>query len=195
MAEQKSSWFRSFFVIDAPPLGWRYKTIGLTSIVFGILGGLVGWRISGAAINNIPQSLGLSMLFSPYFIVPRTKTQRVWQGFIGGALAGIIAVILLFALGWSKYWPVRASIAMSYVGFLIGVLGIAWAMSMLSNWTDRRREQLDADKVKKEKQNVSPAGQAITRGRNLASGRVRKVKQVGDEPVSTRMHHNKKRKR
>lgn len=182
--EKKGNLFSRFLEMPTES-GWRFNTIGLTGLVFGIFGWIIGWRTGGTPLNSISLGLGISMLFAPYFIVPRTKTNRMWQGLAGGALAGLITVVLLLSVAWHSYWPLRVDLVMTYGTSALGTLGVSWLMSVFANWTDKRKAKMDAENVAKEKKEV------------LVGRPKRRKSSAKQEPTQrVRIHrYNKKKKR
>lgn len=126
------------------PGEWRYKVIGLTALIFGAGSAVVSWRTNGTAQATADSALFLSMLLPPYFIVPRTKVNRAMQGFTGGILGGVIAILALWGLNFAHYWAVRQDLFVAFGGYVIGVAGVSWLSTVVTNWTDKKRAQTEA---------------------------------------------------
>lgn len=126
------------------PDQWRYKVIGLTALIFGAGSAVVSWRTNGTAQATADSALFLSMLLPPYFIVPRTKVNRAVQGFAGGILGGVIAILALWGLNFAHYWAVRQDLFVAFGGYVVGVAGVSWLSTVVTNWTDKKRAQAEA---------------------------------------------------
>jgi len=144
--EQKEN--RSLARLAPAPAGWRYRVIGYTALAMGVIGGIVGWRTGGPVVGSLSMGVGLPMIMAPYFVVPRTKTNRIWQGIATGLLSGLIAaaVILVFATG--RFLPAWKEMVTTYAEYVLAVVGISWLSVKLSDWTEKRRMKYDADKNK-----------------------------------------------
>lgn len=142
---QRSAWERvRERLLATPKEGMRYKLILGVGASFGILGGILGLVSKGPVNGNLGTSLALAMLLTPYIIIPRTKTRRVIQGTLGGVFAGIVTMIFLFVFANARYWPARNVVLSGFVGYLFGTLAVAWLFSFVSQWTEKKRLELEA---------------------------------------------------
>ncbi len=121
----------------ALPEGWRYKLIGYVALALGVIGAAIAWFGKGPALGNLNVGVGLPMLLTPYLIVPRVKTQRIWQGAVAGILSGIIALALLFIFDTAKYMPVLNGIGPFLIEYTIGSIATAWLSTLVAKWTDK----------------------------------------------------------
>lgn len=140
----------SVWVTKVPEPGWRYKVFGTLAVVFGIAGGVLGWRLHGDPIGNFTYTLWLAMLMPAYFTIPRTITHRMWQGVLAGVLGGIIDVIVLMILAPATYWPYKWALLMTFVGLLLVVVAWSWMMTWLTGKTEQRRAEQDAKRAVRE---------------------------------------------
>ncbi|WP_067712424.1 hypothetical protein [Ferroacidibacillus organovorans] len=142
---QKSTWERiRERLLETPKEGMRYKQIITVGAIFGVLGAVIGYISKGPVAGNLSTSLALSMLMSPYFIIPRVKSRRVIQGTLGGVFSGIVTMVLLFVFASARYWPARSQVISGYVGYLFGTIAVAWLFTFVSQWTDKKRLELEA---------------------------------------------------
>lgn len=140
----KTSTAKTLSTLVPPPEGWRFKVILYTALVVGAIGAGIGYIEKGSAINSISMGVGLPMVMAPYFVVPRTKTLRIWQGSITGALSGIVAMLLLLLFATDRFTNHWAIFGTSILQFLIMSVGISWLSVVLSDWTEKRRLKIEA---------------------------------------------------
>jgi hypothetical protein len=151
------------------PDQWRYKVIGLTALIFGAGSAVVSWRTNGTAQATADSALFLSMLLPPYFIVPRVRVNRAVQGFAGGILGGVIAILSLWGLNFSHYWAARQDLFVAFGGYVIGVAGVSWLSTVVTNWTDKKRAQAETKRA--------------AAGGRTAKGAVKSGEDVGKKPA------------
>lgn len=133
-----------------PEPGWRYRVIGITALIFGVGGGLLGWKMNGNPADNVTYALGLAMLMPTYFTIPRTKTLRMWQGSVAGILGGLIVMAILFLFATGTFWPLRNELFVGFGGYVPGVIAWSWVMTWVTGKTEKKRMDLDARKAERE---------------------------------------------
>ena len=131
------------------PEGWRVKMIGYAALAAGVIGAGIAWYGKGAALANLNLGVGLPMLLTPYLVVPRVKTQRVWQGIVAGILSGIIALIILFVFDTAKYTPVARDVGVLFLEYAVGAVATSWLSSMVAKWTDKYTSKRAAESSSK----------------------------------------------
>ncbi len=131
-----------------PPAGWRFRVVGYTALIMGVIGGVIGWRTGGPVAGSLSMGVGLPMIMAPYFVVPRTRTNRIWQGVATGLLSGLAAAAVLLIFDTGRFLPAWQMLVTTYVEFVIAVFGISWLSVMLSDWAEKRRLKYEADKSK-----------------------------------------------
>jgi len=120
--------------------------------------------MGGNAGNNVTYSLGLAMLMPAYFTIPRTKTQRMWQGSLAGILGGLIvmAVLLIFATG--TFWPLHTEMLVAFGGYVPGVIAWSWVMTWVTGKTDIKRQQLEERRAQRALETAKETAQAAAKG-------------------------------
>lgn len=156
-----------------PPPGWRPRTIALAGGTIGLLGAIIGWQMQATPSLAMGWGLGMSMVLGPYYVVPRAKTQRRWQGFIGGALAGVVAALGMFALAPARFVPDWTQMLTDFVVFLAAAFGSSWLFTLFTDWVDRRRDKMPTPKF----------------------GAPKLGKRAEPPPRPPRVHHNKRKKK
>ncbi len=131
-----------------PPAGWRFRVIGYTGLVMGAIGGVIGWRTGGPVAGSLSMGIGLPMIMAPYFVVPRTKTKRIWQGVATGLISGLAAAAIMLIFATSRFLPAWQALIATYAEYVVAVFGISWLSVMLSDWAEKRRKKYEADKNK-----------------------------------------------
>lgn len=53
-------------------------------------------------------------------------------------------MIFLFVFANARYWPARNVVLSGFVGYLFGTLAVAWLFSFVSQWTEKKRLELEA---------------------------------------------------
>jgi hypothetical protein len=163
------------------PEGWRYKMIGYMALVAGIIGAGIAYFGKGSAISNLNVGVGLPMLFVPYLLVPRVKTQRVWQGIAAGVLSGIIALGLLLLFATAKFLPAINEAGLVFLEYAVGAGVTSWLSSFVAQWTDKYTSKRVAEKNAKRLQEL--AAQRKDRYRIDKNGKI------------VRVHRKKRKKR
>ena len=146
----------------APP-GWRFKTIGVTGLILGVLGGVAGIFSAKDPSNGVYLGVGLSSFLAPYIVVQRTKTNRAWQGWVGGIVGGRVAAAILLVFATGSYLPQWKVMISSGILDLILALPVAFFVAWMANITDSRREKMGLNKPKEaDKPKVTIARGAAT---------------------------------
>ncbi len=143
----KPSTMQNIGSIAPPPEGWRFKVIFYTALVVGAIGAGIGYIEKGSAINSITMGTGLPMVMAPYFVVPRTKTARIWQGSLTGALAGVVAMLGLLLVATSRFTSKWTLFGTSFLQFLVMAVGVSWLSVAMSDWAEKRRQKVEAKRV------------------------------------------------
>ncbi|PWI58843.1 hypothetical protein [Sulfoacidibacillus thermotolerans] len=144
---EKTSTTQKYSGLTPPPEGWRFKIILYTAAVVGVIGAAIGYLQKGSDVNSITMGIGLPMVMAPYFVVPRTKTARIWQGSVTGAVAGLVAMLLLLIFATSRFANQWTVFGTAFLQFLIMAIGISWMSVALSDWAEKRRQKLEAKRA------------------------------------------------
>lgn len=151
------------WLTKAPEPGWRYKVIGTMALVFGVAGGFLGWRLHGNPISNFTYTLWLAMLMPAYFTIPRTKTQRMWQGVAAGVLGGLVDIVVLLLFATGTYWPYKMELLVTFAGLLLVVIAWSWMMTWITGKTEQRKLELDERKASREAEKAKEQAKAAVK--------------------------------